>query len=148
MSILTEVLKQNSGKPALWLVTISHADISDIRIVNNNENITSNGDEYEKASFSITTPPQADGVPTVNFTIDNTDRKLMDLIQNIPDEPDINIKLILADDPDEIELEYDLKLSSVQGNVNTISGTLTYENILSFYYPFKTQNPNDFPGIF
>jgi len=130
------------------LVTISHDDITDIRMVNNNEDITSNSLVYTARQFNVTTPPQTNGVPKVSFDIDNTDLALMSMVQNVPDEANFNLRVIRASIPDTIELEYDLSLKEISGNFQSISGTLSFEDILNFNYPYKTMNPEDFPAIF
>ena len=74
----------------LILLTVSHADISDINLVNNNENITSNSVVFTAMPFTITLPDSKENAPPRStVTIDNVSREISTHIRNITTPPTI-----------------------------------------------------------
>jgi len=122
----------------LLLMEIDHTDLDDpFYLVNNRESVTHDGTEYLAYPFSVVLS-QDDGehLPKVRLTIDNVDRALVETIRSISDSPSVNIKLVLASQPDTIELEIaDLILREVEYDAFSITGTLYADDILNSRYP-------------
>lgn len=122
----------------LLLMEIDHTDLATpFYLVNNRESITHNSTEYIAYPFSVVLS-QDDGehLPKVRLTIDNVDRALVETIRSISDTPTVNIKLVLASQPDTIELEIsDLVLREVEYDAFTVSGTLYSDDILNSRFP-------------
>ena len=129
---------QETGEAWLLLMQISHDDLATpFYLVNNTESVTHSGTEYLAYPFNVVLS-QDDGehLPKVRLTIDNVDRALVETIRSISDSPIINIKLVLASQPDTIELEIsDLILREVEYDAFQISGTLYADDILNSRYP-------------
>lgn len=122
----------------LLLMEIDHADLATpFYLVNNTEAITHDGQSYTAYPFTVVLS-QDDGqhLPKVQLTIDNVDRTLIETVRTISDSPSVNIKLVLASQPDTIEIEIsDLILREVEYDAFTISGTLYADDILNSRYP-------------
>lgn len=80
--------------------------------------------------------------------IDNTQRLIIDEVRSISEPPSVTLRVILADQPDVVEVEYaGMRLRNVTWDVGEISGDLVYEDILS--EPVCEQmTPARFPGAF
>lgn len=130
-----------TGEVWLMLLEVDHVDLaSPFYLVNNTVNITSNSIEYIAYPLEIVLAnDDGEGLPKVKLTIDNVDRTLVETIRSIVDTPQINIKLVLASQPDVVELEIsDLALREVSYDAFTISGTLYADDILNSRYPADT----------
>jgi len=67
----------------LIILTISHTDlVDDVTVVNDNEDLVSNGVTYQKMGFKLDLMPQPDGsTPTTTLTIDNVGNILTEWIE-------------------------------------------------------------------
>lgn len=134
----------------LMLLDITHPDLSEpIRVVNNNENITSNGNLYIAYAFSVELPGDNDDVPRVQLRIDNVDRVIVDSIRAIDTRPATAIlRVILASAPDDIIAEFNASLQTVDYDQYEVTGTFGTEAILSEPFPGHTFTPSSHPGLF
>lgn len=143
--------QQQTDEVPLLILTIAHADLaSPIRVVNNTENITSGGNVYVAFPFEIKLPNlSSEDMPRATITICNVDRQIVQAIRSISSKPDITLSLILAGDPNTIEVgPYEFKLSGVSYDAFTVEGTLSYDNFLDEPYPGDKFTPGQFPGLF
>ena len=138
---------QQTNEVVLVILEIDHDDLAaPIRVVNNTENITSGGDEYLAAGFDIKLPDD-DGKTTISVC--NVDRIMVQAIRSISSRPTVTISVILASDPDTIEVgPYIMELSEVSYDAFTVTGTLTFDNFLDEPFPGDKFNPGIFPGLF
>lgn len=137
----------------VWLVllTIDHADLSaPIRVVNNEESITSNGVEYIAFPFDIRLPDSTqDSPPQAQITIDNVSLEITQALRTISSPADVHMQVIRASDPDTVELTFpDFKLRDASWNVLTVSGALLLEDFVQEPYPAEAFTPAQFPGLF
>ncbi len=139
----------------VWLVLLtmtSSASGAVFRVVNNNENITSNGNLFTAYAFDIVLPDDSlESDPQIQLTIDNVDRLLVDFLRNATAPPVFKIQIILARTPDTIEIELnELVLRNVAWNVSKITGTLRLDDIWNTKFPSvgETYDPQQFPGLF
>ena len=122
----------------LLLLEIDHADLdAPFYLVNNTEAITSNAQEYLAYPFQVVlSPDDGETLPKVKLSIDNVDRALVETIRTISDSPTINIKLILSEHLNDVQMEItDLVLREVEYDAFSISGTLYADDILNSRYP-------------
>ena len=99
--------------------------------------------------FEIELPPESADRPMVaRLRIDNTERLIVGEVRSISEPPTVHLKVVLADQPDVIELEYaGMRLRNVTWDMGQITGDLVYEDILS--EPISEQmTPARFPGAF
>lgn len=135
----------------LVLLTISHPSISPpIRLVNNTENITSNGNEFIAFPFTpVWADSREDAPPRARLTIDNVSREIAQAIRSITSPPTVTMQLILASAPDVIEQPLpDFKLRNVTWDAGKVSGELTVEDFTAEPYPAGVFSPASFPGLF
>lgn len=134
----------------LYLLEITHEDLTTpLRVVNNYENIVSNGNTYLGTSFSFTPPTMNNGTMTpAKLTIDNTDRRITEIIRSITSAAIVNASVIMVSDPDTIEFgPLELTLKDVQYNVDTVVGTLYKEMYLDEGVSNIVMDNQLFPGL-
>jgi len=127
----------------IWLILmeIDHSSLAEpFYLVNNSEKITVTGTpdiDYLAYPFSVILGnDDGEKLPTVNIEFDNVDRLLIETIRSISDSPDITIKLVLASQPEEVEIEIsDLKLREITYDMYKISGILYADDILNQKWP-------------
>ena len=141
---------QQTNEVLLAILEISHADITTIRVVNNTENITSGGDEYIAFPFECRLPNlSAEDIPRATINICNVDRQIVQAVRSISSRPDISLSLILASDPDTIEVgPFDFKLADVDYDVLTVGGSLTMDDFFDETYPGDRFTPGQYAGLF
>lgn len=142
---------QRTDKVFLVLIEIDHDDLSTpIRVVNNTENITSNGNVYQAYPFEINMLSDLkDELPKVTLTIDNVDRQIVQAVRTVSSAPDVTLSVVLADAPNTIEAgPFAMSLKNASYDAFVVSGELGAEDILNEPYPEGTFNPVDFPGLF
>lgn len=150
------VFREVSRDVFLVLLTITHDELADpIRVVNNNENITSRGDVYTAFPFNIQLPDQNEqGLVVARVTIDNISRDLVDLIRSFSEPPVIQIEVVHAphvDSPgwDIVDLSLvPLQLVNVEYDATTITGDLALENLVRESFPGGRFDPARWPGLF
>jgi len=138
---------QQTSEVFLKLLTIEHDDLaSPIRVVDNTENIESNGETYLAAGFDVKLPDD-DGRTTLSVC--NVDRVMVQAIRSIDSSPTISLSVIMASDPDTIEVgPFVMQLVDVGYDAFTISGTLSFDDFLIEPYPGDTFSPGQFKGLF
>jgi len=125
---------------AVWLVLLelSHPSlVIPYRLVNNTEKIVSNGEDYIAYPFEIILSAD-DGtkLPEIQLTIDNVDRSLVETIRTLAEPPKISIKVVLASQPDIVEIEIQhMVLREVTYDQYRITGTLYADDILNARFP-------------
>ena len=134
----------------LVLLEIAHPNITDtIRVVNNNEDITSNGKLFVAYPFEIELPSEdAEQPPLARLRIDNVDRMIVATVRNISTPPTVTIRVVLASQPDTIELLFEgLTMRNATYDAASVSAELVFEQIL--VEPVATlMTPGMFPGLF
>ena len=151
---ISEELKQdawaNESDLPLILLTISHASLADdIRVVNNKENITSDGLEYIAFPFDIQLPDsKEDSQPSAKLTISNVSREIGLAIRSISTPPSVSITVVRQDTPDVMEAQFvGMRLNNVQYNMMTVTANLEFEDLTREEYPYLKFSPSIFRGI-
>lgn len=144
------LLAQNSDEVWLVLLTISHPQMSTVRVVNNTESIVSRGDAYEAFPFEIALPSDvADRLSAVQLRISNVDRRFVEAVRSLPTMPRVKLEVIAASRPDDVEVgPFEFEMSTANYDVDRIEATLTYEPVMHLAFPVGTFNPQQFPGLF
>lgn len=142
---------QETGEVFLALLTISQADLaSPIRIVNNYENVTSNGNLYVGFPFEIDLPDdKMENIPRVTLKIDNVDRSIVEAVRTMTSPATITLDIVLASQPNTVEASFGgFVLRDVGYDALTVQGALAMEDVLNEPYPADSFTPNFFPGLF
>lgn len=153
-TFVQSVNAQETNQVFLVLLLIDHSSLTEpIRIVNNFEDISSNGATYIGCPFAITFPSDLeDQLPAVTLSIDNVDRQIVAAVRNIDptDGPATSeISVVLASSPDTIEVgPMSLTLREVSYDAALVTGTMQPEDILNEPYPGDIFSPGFYPGLF
>ena len=145
------IFSQETNEVFLMIIEIDHNDLaSPIRVVNNWENITSNGNTYTAYPFQFALPGEdGESMEQVQLTISNVDKLLVEGVRSISSPLDLTLNVILASDPDTIEAgPFNMKIRNVEYNAETLTGTCIFNDLLNEPYPAGTYTPADYPGLF
>ena len=135
----------------LHLLTIETSGGAVLRFVDNNQNITSRGNEFTAAGFTLILPEQTDNAPRpCRLAIDNTDLAIFQTIkQAAGQEVTVTVCVIMASKPDAYErgpLKY--RLRNVKATKETIEGEVYDFYLTDRKFPKDTYAPEDFEGLF
>lgn len=159
-TLVEEVFAQEMSEVVVALIEITHDDLSEpIRVssdptqtlTNGSKGTVHNGDEYVQFPFEVTLPEQSDNLITrAKLKIDNTSREILLAVRQAFNEPpQVSIKIVLASDPDTLEIEIGgLNLNNVKASAFSVEADLEPQILQSEKYPYNTFNQADFPGIF
>jgi hypothetical protein len=140
-----------TGEAPLVLLTLEHDALDGpLRVVNNTENITSNGDEYLGYPFRVALPLQdPERAASAQLTIDNVDPTYLAQLRGVTGRISATFQLILASQPDVLESEFgELVITSIDADAQTITGDLTMDDFFNEPCPGDTMNPGTTPGVF
>jgi Domain of unknown function (DUF1833) len=147
---LRSAFAQQTDEVWLVLLTIHHPGLADdIRLVNDNSGLTSNGEVFVPFAFKLELPAEdPDNPGEARLTVDNIDRTIVTAMRSLSTPPEVTIQVILASDPDMIEAEFaGMVLRDVKWDAQSVSGVLRYEDITT--EPVAVQmTPQRFPGLF
>ena len=144
---------QETGEVFLCLLTISHPALAGpICVVNNTQDIVSRGVTYIAFPFDIILPDEReDQLPQVQLSIQNVDRRIALAVRSLPPgtQASVSLEVVLASSPDTVEIQgLGFSLLQVDYDAMTVTGTLSYEWILSEPFPAGVMGPTLFPGMF
>lgn len=149
-ALLAQLYAQESDVPFLMLVTLTHPSFTTIRLVNNSENIISNGDTYSAFPMRIRLPLD-DGESTreVQIEFDNVSLFLIDELRTVTSPIEVKVDMILSNNPDEVQLSLeDLKMRNVTYNKQTVSAKLYLDSFLNIELTSEKYTPKLYPGLF
>lgn len=141
----------------LNLLEIKYDGTAVLRVTDNTEEITSNGNTYTPCAFTVLLPDQSsDGNKSCRLQIDNTDISIYRAIKsaviqsrNEKKEITCTASVIMASEPNTcIEGPLNFILRNINADVNSITGELYDSYMHDKKFTALTYNPNDFPGMF
>jgi hypothetical protein len=135
----------------LNLLTIEVSGGAVLRFVDNNQNVTSRGKEFNAAGFTLILPEQTDNAPRpCRLAIDNTDMSIFQTIKTaVNKEVTVTVCVIMAGTPDVYErgpLKYILR--NVRATKENIEGEVYDAYLTDRKYPEGTYSPEDFEGLY
>lgn len=152
LTALAAMLAQNTGEVMLSLIVLDHADFTNpVRIVNDRQDIVSNGETYSAYPFEVLLPAEDSEQPQVltQVKLCNVDRQVIALLRELATYPTVTLSLILASTPDTVEYGPAVfEMDSYEYDAQTITCNVTYENVLNEPIPADKFNPADYSGIF
>jgi Domain of unknown function (DUF1833) len=147
---IASLTAENTDEVWIVLLTIDHPSLAEpIRVANNNEDITSNGEDYIGLPFSIELPGEdADEPGTAAIQVPNVDREIVAAARGIQGRASATIEVVLASQPNVVEVGfYGLEMTEVEWDASTVRGRLRFEQIMTEpLSPIIT--PERFPGLF
>lgn len=148
------VRAQETSQVLLALVTITHASIigGPLRLVQDMQDLTSNGNVYTAFPFRITLPEEgSEAIPRVSLAIDNVSQEVLTTLKSISPEipPTITIDIVLASQPNTIEFTIpSMTLRSISADMLVIEGDLRMDEEDLIPFPEGSFTPQHFPGLF
>lgn len=148
--VLNELFVQNSDDPLLLLVTVSHASFTTLYLVNNTEDIISNGNTFVAFPMQIQLPPDnAETSRNTQITFDNVSLDLITEMRSVTSPMDVTIQAVLATDPDTVEISFgELKMSDIKYDQQSIRASLILDDFLSTELTSEKYTPSIYPGLF
>jgi hypothetical protein len=138
----------------VFLIEITHPELDPpIRLVGNTETIISNEETYLPVGLSIPIPDELpDELSTKTVVVSDIDLSIIAALRQIPVErerPQLSLRVVLASSPDVIEGgPFNLEIQKHKRDSNTITLTVSTENIVRREFPGKDILPNAFPNLF
>jgi hypothetical protein len=145
------VTAPETEKVFLHLLTIETSGGAALRFVDNNQNITSRGNEFFAAGFTVILPEQTGDAPRpCRLAVDNTDLFIFQTIkQAAGQDVTVTVCLVMADTPDVYErgpLKY--RLRNVNATKAAIEGDVYDFYLIDRKFPKDTYAPDDFEGMY
>lgn len=145
------ILARETSEAFLALMQISGPGLTTMRVVNNVEAITRNGQVYQPWAFDGQPPDDSSQQsPTVTLRVDNIDRTVTDLLRSYASVPTCELVWVMASQPNQaVYGPFNFVIQSATANEMTIDLQLGYEeDILNQAFPGSTYTPTSSPGIF
>lgn len=149
-ALLAQLYAQESDVPFLMLVTLTHPSFTTVRLVNNSEDIVSNGQTFTAFPMKIRLPAD-DGETTreVAIDFDNVSRDLIDELRTVTTPIDVKIEMILSSNPNDVQVTLDeLKMRNVTYNKSVVSARLYLDSFLNVELTSEKYSPKLYPGLF
>lgn len=145
------LLATSADEPFLVLLEITHADLAvPVRVVNDTQNMTSNGIVYIGCPFNVTLPDDVAGqMPQAQLEVDNIGRDLTQWLEYSRGGQGARCRImqVMRSDPNTIEFDMTLDLTNMKITNETVSGSLGFENILNRTGTIPTFTPQNAPGL-
>lgn len=145
------ILARETSEAFLALMQITGPGMEPIRVVNNLESITRNGQVYQPWAFDGAPPEDgAQPSPTVTLTVDNIDRTVMDQLRNFQGVPVCELVWVMSSQPNQaVYGPFEFVIQSAGANEMTIELQLGYEeDILNQGWPGQLYTPTNSPGLY
>jgi hypothetical protein len=144
------MLSSETSEVAVLLVALTHADITTIRIANDMQAVTSNGNTYDAFPFEVTLPnDDPDDLSRTTLTVCNVDRSMVTAFRSLSSAATATLSLVLASAPDTVIAgPFEFLVRAVTYDVETVSCTLAYEDVLNEPIPGDIFDPTNFRGLF
>lgn len=148
-----EVRKVSQGERPLVCLEINHADLPEpIRVVNDNEGVTSNGNYYQPLSFRINLPTQPEvGAAETRLAVDNVGNVMTSWINLSYGGRGTTATLfvILRSNPNVEEIpSRTMNLTDIQITKNEVSGRLAFIDLINRRFNPVVYNPRTALGLF
>jgi len=143
---------QNSGEREIYLLVMEHPDFDQtIRLVAGREQVTSNGEVFLPAPFSLILPDDKEGgSPRGKIRFDNITRELTVALMDLTASPEITMMVALASQPDAIEFQADgfvLENARWEAGAPVISADLVIHDLAQEPAQRHIANADLFPGL-
>lgn len=147
------VFSQTTSKVFLVLAEFSHSSFATIRVVNNTQQIVSNGDPYVPFPFTVLLPPDDEELQVrAQLVIYDVERAIIDnlrLVAGSRERIATTLRVVEASDPDTIlQRVSGLVIENVQYGADQIALDLSIDNFLTESFPRDSFSPATFPGVF
>ena len=142
----------SAPESARLLLEIDHPSLTaPVRVINDTQDLTSNGETYTAAAFEVTLPEDiADQVPRAALAVDNIGRELTEPINTTQGAEGATARLmaVMRSRPDVVEWEVTLDLFNARITPARITAQLGWENLFATPAVRLTFRPETAPGLF
>lgn len=144
--------KVSAEEAPLILLEINHAALSQpVRVVNDMQDLTSNGNLFIACPFRYVLPDDFENqLPKAKLAVDNIGRDLMYWIETTSGGQGSTVKMmsVMRSRPDLIEWSSTMNLYNVQVTMKEISAELGFDNMFAKPAVALQYRPDNTPGIF
>jgi len=141
-----------SGDAPLYLLEIEHPQLTTpIRIVNDTQDVVSNGDTFTAFAFRVSLPDDIDKqLPRARLSVDNVGRELVQWLDASAGGKGATVRVmqIMRDAPDLVEFEITLDLLNVSQTAAEVSAELGFDDTLNLAGLPISYRPDVAPGLF
>lgn len=134
------------------LLEINHPDLSSpVRVINDMQNLTSNGNLFIGCPFKCVLPDDYEGqLPKARLAIDNIGRDLMYWIETSNGGLGSTVRFmqVMRSRPNQIEWEITMNLYNVNVTMQEISAELGFENLFAKPAISMQYRPDNSMGLF
>ena len=142
----------SAGEEPVVLIEITHPQLAQpYRVVNDAQDLVSNGNNYTACGFEVTLPDDVAGsMPRAPIAIDNIGGELRAWLDASLGGRDASMRMmqVMRGTPNVIEQEFTLDLLNTRMGMDRIQGELGYENVLDQPALAATYTPETAPGLF
>lgn len=112
--------------------------------------VVSRSNNYIFLPIRISLPTEEqEAAPRAQISISDVTRYLTPVIRSITAAPTVTLELVLASDPDSVEVEFPgLLMSGITYNRDLVTADLSVESLTIEPFPQHTFTPSGFPGLF
>lgn len=145
------IVASETGEAFLVLLTLSHAQLAaPIRVTTDAVATVSGGETFNPFPFTVQLPSErGDQLAGATLVIDNIDRSVVTAMRSIGSAPTVEVKVVLASDPDTVEAgPFTYTLKNAKYDALTVEGDLAFEDILNEAFPGGSFVPFTHPGLF
>lgn len=135
----------SAAESPLALLEITHPNlVTPIRVVNDTQDLTHNGDVFTRFSFRLTLPDDPDtALPQARLELDNVGRELVQWLETADwtQQTQVTIIQVMRSRPNVAEYSITMDLSDITMDSRVVSGKLSFDNFLGvpgvnlFYTP-------------
>lgn len=145
------LLATSADEPIVVLAEITHADLAvPIRVANDTQAITVEGNEFVACPFTLTKPDDVDQqTPTASISVDNIGRDLTQWLEVSGGGKGAKLRMIAVrrSDPSVLEFDMTMDLTGLSINPLTVDGSLGYKNTLLQSAVAVRYDPITSPGM-
>jgi hypothetical protein len=149
-TLISAVNSAQTEEVFLVLLVIDHPQLTvPVRLVNNTEDIVSNGETYIGFPFDIRLFNEDDQTPRAQIRVQNVDRRIGEVVRSLRSSASISVSVVLASDPDVIELDWiQAELRDVEGDAIAVTGRISGQDYTTEPWPFRRATSDLLPGLF
>lgn len=141
-----------ASESPLILVEINHQDLaSPIRVLNDSENLTSNGKLFQKFAFRFSgiQDPEV-GLSEATLSLDNVGKELVQWLEiaNLRLPTTVRFQTIRRSDPDQIQVDTTLFLDDIRVTPQEVTGRLSYGLKIDDPMMIPRYTRGNSPGLF
>lgn len=152
MATFLEERQRVTDRGVLVLLEVSAPTMPDtLRIVNDTQDVTSNGVIYTGCPFGFKLPDDTTGAsPRATLTIENVGRSITEDLEGLPPGDMLMAKIMIVSrtDPNTVSRSFIVPITSVSANQTSATAMCGYDYIMRQQGVRKRYNPFTAPGLF